>query len=131
MKYLAIIAMTTMLASGATPVKAGDRLTEIESAFVGITAATAMAVVFCDANGTKDAVPKLADRLGVDEGILVATREAYAVYAGSTYERANLIPSVTRLFRETANGVDSELQQNKKKTCANWIDALRKIGTIE
>jgi len=108
------------------------QLTDIDKAFVASAAASTMAVVFCDAKGVKDGLPKLADRLGIDtDQLLPAVRAAFQVSNDMPYERSDLIPAVTQLYRTTYMEIQSELQDNKPKTCKRLLDTMRQVGIIE
>jgi hypothetical protein len=70
--------------------------------------------------------------MGVDaEQLSGAITQAIRVSANLDYDRSQLVPWVTRLMIETANGFDSELSANKAKFCKQWGDALVKIGMIQ
>ena len=127
-----IFAIGVLLAITPTSVKASDRLSEIESAFVGVAAASFVVVGNCDHFAVvKDGIPKLADRLGIDDRLQAAVRAAFKITVNLPYERSDLMPAVTQLFRETNNSIAGEMEENKTRACARWIDALRKIGVIE
>jgi hypothetical protein len=107
------------------------QLTDIEKAFVASAATVAMVVVYCDAKVVKDGLPKLADRLGIDTDLLPAVRAAFQVSNDLPYERSDLIPAVTQLYRMTYVEIQNALQDNKPKTCKRLLDMMRQVGTIE
>jgi hypothetical protein len=126
-----IFAIAFLLSTAAAQAHASNRLSELENGFVGVVAATSTVVLLCDAKTVKDSIPKIADRMGMDDRMLPAVRAAFEVSVDAPYERSDLVPEVTRFFKTMTIGVADEIKTNKVKACANWIDALRKIGTIE
>jgi hypothetical protein len=51
--------------------------------------------------------------------------------ANKDYDRAKLVPEVTRLFIQTYNQLTDEEEKNKTKFCNRWGDALIKMGVIK
>jgi len=107
-------------------------LSEEEKAYVGAAVGMMRVTVECD--GYEDLVEeldKLGDRNGVDGPALrKAIAEALRVRLGNGYDRAKLIPEVTRAFNEFWNIATREKARSQRKFCKQWGDALIDKGLI-
>jgi hypothetical protein len=107
--------------------------TKQDQAFVVASVASVAVLAKCNGfEASTNSVVKLGDRMGVDaERLSNAITQAIRVGSDLDYDRSQLVPWVTRLMIETANGFDSELSANKAKFCKQWSDTLVKIGMIQ
>ena len=125
-KYLICIALLSASASRAAEPN------EIEKAYIWTNVATTIAITFCNARGIKDGVLKMGDRNGIDVNAYARAIIAAASAAnGSSYNRSDLIPGVTQIYRLAQRTILDDLQQDKSKTCDNWLAILRSAGTVE
>lgn len=94
--------------------------------------ATTIAVSSCGAHEIKDGVLKMAERNGIDVNAYGRAIIAAAAAAnGWSYNRSDLIPGVTQVYRLSLRTILDDLEQDKSKTCDNWLSILRSVGTIE
>jgi hypothetical protein len=106
-------------------------LTEVEKTYIWTNVATTVAKISCGAHEIPDGVTKMGERNGIDVKLY-----AHAIYAaaaaamGMEYNSADLIPGVTQVYRLAQRTILDDLQEDKAKTCANWIPILRHVGTI-
>jgi hypothetical protein len=100
--------------------------------FVKFATTASMALVICDnLTSVKDALPDLADRIGVRPEVVDATFAALSVDIGRQYNRSALIPEVTRIVRETIGYTGAALALDGKRVCdriGTIIESLRKIN---
>jgi hypothetical protein len=74
----------------------------------------------------------MGERNGIDvdaygRAIVAAIKANY----GSPYNRADLIPGVTQVYRLASGTIMDDIEDDKTKTCGNWLPILRNAGTIE
>jgi hypothetical protein len=125
-KYLLCIALLYVSVAHAAD------LNETEKGYVWMDVATTVAVSFCGAHEIKDGVLKMGDRNGIDvKAYGRAIIAAAAATNGWSYKRSDLIPGVTQVYRLATRTIMDDLEQNKAKTCGNWLSILREVGTIE
>jgi hypothetical protein len=126
LKYLVCIALLSTSAAHAA------ELNEIEKGYVWFDIATTFATTYCGAHEIKDGVRKMGERNGIDvdaygRAIVAAIKAAY----GSPYNRADLIPGVTQVYRLASRTIMDDIEDDKIKACGNWLPILRNAGTIE
>lgn len=73
----------------------------------------------------------MGERNGIDKLHAHAISAAAAAAMGLEYSSSDLIPGVTQVYRLAQHTVLDDLQENKAKTCANWISILREVGLVE
>jgi hypothetical protein len=125
--FLAIAFFLTTTASAF----AEERLNEIEEAYVVTVAGTLAAAAFCDAKVAEGGINRMVDRVGIPDHIVRGLNAALNAQSGASYERSDLIPEVTQVFRKTYFGLGEDIKAQKAKTCPKLIDAMRKSGTVE
>jgi hypothetical protein len=107
-------------------------LNEIEKGYIWFDVATTVVKNSCGAHEIPGGVLKMGDRNGIDVNLYAhAISAAAAAAIGFPYNRSDLIPGVTQVYRLAQHTISGDLEQNKTKTCGNWIVILREAGTVE
>jgi hypothetical protein len=74
----------------------------------------------------------MGERNGIDvDAYARAIIAAAAAGNGWPYNRADLIPGVTQVYRLAMRTIGDDIEDDKVKTCDNWLPILRNVGTIE
>jgi len=106
-------------------------LTEVEKAYIWMNVATTVATASCGVSEIPGGVTKMGERNGIDVKLYGRAIIAAASAAmGMEYNSADLIPGVTQVYRMAQRTILDDLEDDKAKTCSNWISILRHVGTI-
>jgi hypothetical protein len=106
-------------------------LTEVERAYIWTDVAATVATSFCGAHEIPGGMFKMGERNGIDVKLFGrAIIAASAAAMGTKYNSADLIPGVTQVYRLAQKTILDDMEDDKAKTCENWIVILRHVGTI-
>jgi hypothetical protein len=90
-----------------------------------------MTTSFCGATEIPGGVAKMGERSGIDVRLFGRAIIAAASAAmGMSYNREDLIPGVTQVYRLAQRTILDDLEKDKAGTCDNWFAILRHVGTI-
>jgi hypothetical protein len=106
-------------------------LTEVEKAYIWTDVATTIAKASCGVSEIPGGMFKMGERNGIDVKLYGrAIIAAASAAVGMEYNSSDLIPGVTQVYRLAQRTILDDLEEDKAKTCANWIPILRHVGTI-
>ena len=106
-------------------------LSKEEAAFVIVTVGMIRVSVECGYEDDIAALDKLGDANGVDGPALrKAVAEALLVRSGNDYDRAKLIPEVTRVFNEAWRDATLAINKDRRGFCKKLGGALINKGLM-
>src|SRR6516164_7492374 len=101
-----------------------EPLSEPNQAYI-VLGLAARVMTECDGyEVVRDSMLKLGDRTGVDPAVVRAVGQVFRMDSGHDYERAWLIPEVTRLINDTGDGLSREQNESKRSFCTSWGGTL-------
>ncbi|WP_024516989.1 hypothetical protein [Bradyrhizobium sp. Tv2a-2] len=125
-----LIAVTALIASIIISPASAAPLTDEEKSYITIELGSLSVANICGYSVVRGSLSKLGDQMGVDDRIGTAAIEALKVGMGTDYDRAMLIPEVTRFVNETVDYM-ATASRNREAYCRKFAPVLLDRGTIE
>jgi hypothetical protein len=104
-------------------------LTEVEKAYIWMDVAATIAKASCGAREIPGGMFKMGERNGID--VKLYGRAIIAAASAAVGMQSDLIPGVTQVYRLAQRNILDDMDEDKAKTCGNWIPILRHVGIIE
>ena len=128
-----LLTTAAILASMLAPTMAhAASLTDADKGYITIAAGSALVLSNCTGY---DAVPgslvTVQDRLGVADDVPAAFMTALKMFSNADYDRADLVPDVTRATKAALDLVSNDLSKSTKKFCATYGKVLVDGGLMK
>jgi hypothetical protein len=127
--FLALAAFTFALSPLSTPARAAELSREEQSYIVVFLTSLSVADV-CGYSLVAGSLTKIGDRTGVDNKMRDATEEGFKAAILLDYDRAKLIPEVTRFVNKVLDAMQEDVK-NKAEYCRKLVPRLLDQGTID